>query len=86
METYIISKSDYDLIMELGKSEFDWNMKVEQHNDQVKLVFETINELDEFMAHIDELEATKGMDAEQQNLTKIGIRLQNIYDGALNIE
>ncbi|PWG00963.1 hypothetical protein [Levilactobacillus bambusae] len=86
MGTYIISKADYDLIMKLGKTIFVWHMKAEQNGDQVKLTFANYDELDEFMAHVDELEATKGMDAEQENLTMTGIRLQKLYDGAMEVE
>ena len=55
------------------------------NGNEVTLSFKTFELLDSFMAYLDEMEATQGMDNEQEELTPDGKLMQSIYDKALLI-
>ena len=55
------------------------------NDSKVILSFKTFELLDSFMAYLDEMEATQGMDDEQEELTPDGKLMQNVYDKALLI-
>ncbi|WP_203641841.1 hypothetical protein [Levilactobacillus andaensis] len=86
MFTLPITRDDYDLLNRLDKEaliDAEW---VKIQGESVRVHFKDFESFDSFMAILNDMEATLGMDKEQENLTPIGVRLQNLYDKAYYLE
>lgn len=86
MFTFIITPSEYQLLKRLDAetlSGADW---VKKQDDSVCVHFKDFESFDSFMADLNDMEATLGMDDEQENLTPVGVKLQDLYDRAYSLE
>lgn len=86
MYTFIITLSEYQLLTQLDSealADADWT---ETQGGSVHVHFKDFKSFDSFMAILNDMEGTLGMDDAQENLTPVGIQLQDLYDRAYNLE
>ncbi|MFD1419466.1 hypothetical protein [Lactiplantibacillus songbeiensis] len=86
MFTFIITSSEYRLLKGLDAEIMDGVDWIKKQDDSVCIHFKDFETFDSFMADLNDMEATLGMDDEQENLTPVGVKLQDLYDRAYNLE
>ncbi|MSD82891.1 hypothetical protein GKC32_00670 [Lactobacillus curvatus] len=85
MYDLVISDRENIVLEHYDNKLFDFVSDKSVNGNEVTLSFKNFELLDSFMAYLDEMEATQGMNDEQEELTPDGKLMQYVYDKALLI-